>query len=41
MKNRKVISTAHDATFKKFMARIENARDFFDIHLPKKIKKIC
>ncbi|CDL81303.1 Rpn family recombination-promoting nuclease/putative transposase [Xenorhabdus szentirmaii] len=41
MKNKKAIPTAHDATFKKFMAQIENARNFFDIHLPEKIKKLC
>ncbi|WP_187654671.1 Rpn family recombination-promoting nuclease/putative transposase [Xenorhabdus sp. PB62.4] len=41
MKNKKTTPTPHDATFKGFMARIENARDFFDIHLPDKIKKLC
>ncbi|OTA14413.1 putative transposase [Xenorhabdus vietnamensis] len=41
MKNKKAIPTPHDAAFKGFMARIENARDFFDIHLPEKIKKLC
>ncbi|WP_340619457.1 Rpn family recombination-promoting nuclease/putative transposase [Xenorhabdus siamensis] len=41
MKNKKTTPTPHDAAFKGFMARIENARDFFDIHLPEKIKKLC
>ncbi|MBD2805080.1 Rpn family recombination-promoting nuclease/putative transposase [Xenorhabdus sp. ZM] len=40
MKDKKVIPTPHDAAFKRFMAQIENARDFFDIHLPEKIKKL-
>ncbi|MBD2826401.1 Rpn family recombination-promoting nuclease/putative transposase, partial [Xenorhabdus szentirmaii] len=41
MNNKKTPPTPHDSTFKRFMAQIENARDFFDIHLPEKIKKIC
>ncbi|MEQ1962623.1 Rpn family recombination-promoting nuclease/putative transposase [Xenorhabdus khoisanae] len=41
MKNKKATPTPHDAAFKGFMARIENARDFFDIHLPEKIKNLC
>ncbi|MDE9536823.1 Rpn family recombination-promoting nuclease/putative transposase [Xenorhabdus bovienii] len=41
MKNKKTTPTPHDAAFKGFMARIENARDFFDIHLPEKIKTLC
>ncbi|WP_048607499.1 Rpn family recombination-promoting nuclease/putative transposase [Providencia rettgeri] len=38
---KKRISTAHDAAFKGFMTKIENARDFFDIHLPNHIKSLC
>ncbi|MBD2781376.1 Rpn family recombination-promoting nuclease/putative transposase, partial [Xenorhabdus szentirmaii] len=41
MNNKKTPPTPHDSTFKRFMAQIENARDFFDIHLPEKIKKNC
>ncbi|MCC8379073.1 Rpn family recombination-promoting nuclease/putative transposase [Xenorhabdus sp. PB30.3] len=41
MKNKKTTPTPHDSAFKGFMARIENARDFFDIHLPENIKKLC
>ena len=33
--------TAHDAAFKGFMTQVENARDFFDIHLPEHIKSLC
>lgn len=38
---KKTTSTIHDATFKGFMANIENARDFFEIHLPEYIKSLC
>ncbi|MDR0219675.1 MAG: Rpn family recombination-promoting nuclease/putative transposase [Enterobacteriaceae bacterium] len=41
MKNKKITQTPHDATFKKIMVQIENAHDFFDIHLPEKIKELC
>lgn len=34
-------STPHDAAFKGFMSKIDNARDFFDIHLPDHIKQLC
>ncbi len=34
-------STPHDSAFKGFMSKIENARDFFDIHLPMHIKQLC
>lgn len=34
-------STPHDAAFKGFMSKIDNARDFFDIHLPNHIKQLC
>ncbi|QCJ71373.1 transposase [Providencia heimbachae] len=34
-------SAPHDSTFKSFMSKIDNARDFFDIHLPEHIKKLC
>lgn len=34
-------STPHDAAFKGFMSKIDNARDFFDIHLPGHIKQLC
>lgn len=27
-------STPNDAAFKGFMSKVDNARDFFDIHLP-------
>lgn len=37
----KTTPTPHDAAFKHFMAQIDNARDFFDVHLPEKIKKLC
>ncbi|WP_338883565.1 Rpn family recombination-promoting nuclease/putative transposase [Xenorhabdus sp. TH1] len=39
--NKKTTSTPHDAAFKGFMTQIENAKDFFDIHLPEKIKQLC
>ncbi|MBC8949313.1 MULTISPECIES: Rpn family recombination-promoting nuclease/putative transposase [Xenorhabdus] len=39
--NKKTTSTPHDAAFKEFMTQIENAKDFFDIHLPEKIKQLC
>lgn len=34
-------STPHDAAFKGFMSKVDNARDFFDIHLPAHIKQLC
>lgn len=34
-------STPHDSAFKGFMSKVENARDFFDIHLPDHIKQLC
>ncbi len=34
-------STPHDAAFKGFMFKLDNARDFFDIHLPSHIKQLC
>ncbi|EJF7710666.1 Rpn family recombination-promoting nuclease/putative transposase [Providencia rettgeri] len=34
-------STPHDAAFKGFMSKLDNARDFFDIHLPSHIKQLC
>ncbi|EMT6574713.1 Rpn family recombination-promoting nuclease/putative transposase [Providencia rettgeri] len=34
-------STPHDAAFKGFMSKIDNARDFFYIHLPDHIKQLC
>ncbi|PHM25451.1 Rpn family recombination-promoting nuclease/putative transposase [Xenorhabdus budapestensis] len=41
MTNKKTTPTPHDAAFKGFMTQIENAKDFFDIHLPEKIKQLC
>ncbi|ENR5391499.1 Rpn family recombination-promoting nuclease/putative transposase [Providencia rettgeri] len=38
---KKTTSTIHDAAFKGFMTNIENARDFFEIHLPEHIKSLC
>ncbi|MEY0177209.1 Rpn family recombination-promoting nuclease/putative transposase [Providencia rettgeri] len=37
----KNIAAAHDAAFKGFMAQIENARDFFEIHLPEHLRSLC
>ncbi|WP_273838500.1 Rpn family recombination-promoting nuclease/putative transposase [Providencia rettgeri] len=34
-------SIPHDAAFKGFMSKVDNARDFFDIHLPTNIKQLC
>lgn len=34
-------NTPHDSAFKGFMSKVGNARDFFDIHLPKNIKQLC
>ncbi|PHM37712.1 type IV fimbrial biogenesis protein PilW [Xenorhabdus innexi] len=41
MNSKKTVPTPHNAAFKRFMAQTENARDFFDIHLPEKIKRLC
>lgn len=38
---KKTTSAIHDAAFKGFMTQIENARDFFEIHLPEHIKSLC
>ncbi|MGL5954190.1 MAG: Rpn family recombination-promoting nuclease/putative transposase [Providencia rustigianii] len=34
-------STPHDSAFKGFMTKLDNARDFFDIYLPSRIKRLC
>lgn len=34
-------STPNDAAFKGFMSKVDNARDFFDIHLSPHIKQLC
>ena len=31
----------HDSTFKGFMSKVDNARDFFEVHLPNRIKHLC
>lgn len=37
----KLPNTPHDATFKGFLNQVDNARDFFDIYLPKNVKSLC
>ncbi|EMD1716908.1 Rpn family recombination-promoting nuclease/putative transposase [Providencia stuartii] len=37
----KAPTTPHDAAFKGFLTQIDNARDFFDIHLPEHIRSLC
>ncbi|MDR2243655.1 MAG: Rpn family recombination-promoting nuclease/putative transposase, partial [Providencia alcalifaciens] len=32
------IVAPHDSTFKGFMSKVDNARDFFEVHLPNRIK---
>ncbi|MEX9948287.1 Rpn family recombination-promoting nuclease/putative transposase [Providencia alcalifaciens] len=34
-------SIPHDAAFKGFMTKQGNARDFFELHLPEQIKRLC
>lgn len=34
-------TTPHDSAFKRFLAQIDHARDFFDIYLPENIKSLC
>ncbi|QJT81696.1 Rpn family recombination-promoting nuclease/putative transposase [Kosakonia sp. MUSA4] len=34
-------SAPHDAVFRKLLAHTETARDFFDIHLPERLKVLC
>ncbi|WP_433587102.1 Rpn family recombination-promoting nuclease/putative transposase [Providencia alcalifaciens] len=36
-----VSSIPHDAAFKGFMTKQSNARDFFELHLPEQIKRLC
>lgn len=36
-----VSSIPHDAAFKGFMTKQGNARDFFELHLPEQIKRLC
>ncbi|MEX9948335.1 Rpn family recombination-promoting nuclease/putative transposase [Providencia sp. wls1919] len=35
------IVAPHDSTFKGFMSKVDNARDFFEVHLPNRIKHLC
>ncbi|CAG9413572.1 Rpn family recombination-promoting nuclease/putative transposase [Providencia alcalifaciens] len=35
------IVAPHDSTFKGFMSKVDNARDFFEVHLPHRIKHLC
>lgn len=34
-------ATPHDAVFKTFLSRVETARDFIEIHLPRSLIRIC
>ncbi|HHR5884674.1 TPA: Rpn family recombination-promoting nuclease/putative transposase [Providencia alcalifaciens] len=36
-----LIARPHDSAFKGFMSKVDNARDFFEIYLPNRIKPLC